>query len=189
MGWGYGLYGEKPGNYVKKPMCDCTGDEIMTELLFHFGMLDLKDKLLSHTYVSTCMMPYITSQFMPREIADRPKVVPGGCTNLAFIGQFVETPEDAVFTVETSCRTGMYAAYALSGVGEKSLEVAPTFYDLRYIIGQLKKIQNITGDLTSSDLPKINPLKLKEKEKELLTLINEMEPYPSLFPGKELPAK
>jgi len=75
------------------------------------------------------------------------------------------------------------------GRGGKSLEVAPTFYDLRYIIGQLKKIQNITGDLTSSDLPKINPLKLKEKEKELLTLINEMEPYPSLFPGKELPAK
>jgi oleate hydratase len=170
-------------------MCECNGDEIMTELLFHFGMLDLKVELLAHTYVSTCMMPYITSQFMPREIADRPKVVPEGCTNLGFIGQFVETPEDAVFTVETSCRTGMYAAYALSGVEKKSIEVAPTFYDLRYIIGQLKKVQNIEGEITSKDLPRINPLKIKETEKEILRLINQIEAYPSLFPGKEMPRK
>ncbi|MGN0519114.1 MAG: oleate hydratase [Candidatus Fimenecus sp.] len=187
VGWGYGLWGEREGNYIKKPMCDCTGDEILTEMLYHFGMLDLKDEMLKHTYVSTCMMPYITSQFMPRDISDRPKVVPDGCKNLAFVGQFVETPEDAVFTVETSCRTGMYAAYALSGVEKKSLEVAPTFYDLRYIIGQLKKIQNIDGDLTAKDLPKVNPLKLKETEKQLLKLVNGMEKYPSLFPGKEMP--
>ncbi|MDD4292089.1 MAG: oleate hydratase [Clostridia bacterium] len=189
VGWGYGLWGERVGIFIKKPMCDCTGDEMLLELLYHLDMLDLKDKLLSHTYVSTCMMPYITSQFIPREIADRPKVIPDGCTNLAFIGQFVETPEDAVFTVETSCRTGMYAAYALSGVEKKSLEVAPTFYDLRYIIGQLKKVQNIKGNLTSKDLQKINPLKSKETEKQLLTLINHLEPYPSLYPGKIPPNK
>lgn len=189
VGWGYGLWGERPGNYVNKPMCECTGNEIMTEMLYHFGMLDLKDELLSHTYVSTCMMPYVTSQFMPRRISDRPKVVPEGCTNLAFIGQFVETPSDAVFTVETSCRTGMYAAYALSGVEKKVLEVAPTFYDLRYIIGQLKKVRNIDGEITADDLPKINPFKMKEMEHEALSLLNEIEPYPSLYPGKEAPRK
>ncbi|MGN0168281.1 MAG: oleate hydratase, partial [Acetatifactor sp.] len=187
VGWGYGLWGERPGNYIKKPMCDCTGDEIMTEMLYHFDMLDLKDELLSHTYVSTCMMPYITSQFMPRHISDRPKVVPDGCTNLAFIGQYVETPEDAVFTVETSCRTGMYAAYALSGVEKKPLEVAPTFYDLRYIIAQLKKVQNIDGPITAKDLPKVNPMKIREMEKTVLTLINNIEEYPTLYPGKNPP--
>ncbi|MGN0298003.1 MAG: oleate hydratase [Lachnospiraceae bacterium] len=187
VGWGYGLWGERPGNYVKKPMCDCTGNEILTEMLYHFGMLDLKDELLSHTYVSTCMMPYITSQFMPREITDRPKVVPEGCTNLAFIGQYVETPSDAVFTVETSCRTGMYAAYALSGVEKKSLEVAPTFYDLRYVIAQIKKIQNINGPITGKNLPKMNPLKFREMERKILALVNGIEEYPSLYPGKEPP--
>lgn len=160
---------------------------MMLELLYHLDMLDLADKLLEHTCVSTCMMPYITSQFMPRHIADRPKVVPDGCKNLGFIGQFVETPEDAVFTVETSCRTGMYAAYALSGVEKKSLEVAPTFYDVRYIIAQLKKVQNIEGDITSKDLPKINPLKMKETEKTALSLINSIEKYPTLYPGKNPP--
>lgn len=187
VGWGYGLYGENPGNYIKKPMCDCTGDEILTEMLFHFGMLDLKDELLKHTYVSTCMMPYITSQFMPRNIEDRPKVVPEGCTNLAFIGQYVETPEDAVFTVETSCRTGMYAAYALSGVEKKALEVAPTFYDMRYVKGQIMKMNNIEGEITSKHLPKINPLKIKQMEKQMLELVNNIEPYPTLFPGKVPP--
>ncbi|MGN1388016.1 MAG: oleate hydratase [Bulleidia sp.] len=189
VGWGYGLWGEKEGNYVKKPMCDCTGDEIMTELLYHFGMLDLKDQLLSHTYVSTCMMPYITSQFMPRNMDDRPEAVPDGCTNLAFIGQFVETPSDAVFTVETSCRTGMYAAYALTGVEKKPLEVAPTFYDLRYIKGQLMKIRNIDGEITEKDLPKANPLKMKGTEKTVLKLLNDIEPYPSIYPGRDQPSE
>lgn len=187
VGWGYGLYGEREGNYIKKPMCECTGEEIITELLYHLDMLNLRDELLKHTYVSTCMMPYITSQFMPRMIADRPKVVPDGCTNLAFIGQYVETPEDAVFTVETSCRTGMYAVYALTGLEKKSLEVAPTFYDVRYIIAQLKKIRGIKGDITHKDLPRINPLKLKQMENDMLDLLNSVEKYPSLFPGKDMP--
>lgn len=187
VGWGYGLFADRPGNYIQKPMCECTGDEILTELLYHFDMLDLKDELLRHTYMSTCMMPYITSQFMPREINDRPAIVPKGCTNLAFVGQYVETPTDAVFTVETSCRTGMYAAYALSGVEKKPLEIAPTFYDVRYILGQVRKMQNLEGDFTEKDLPKINPFKLKEMQEQVLTLLNGVEPYPSLYPGKEKP--
>lgn len=187
VGWGYGLYGEREGNYIKKPMCDCTGNEILTELLFHLGMLDLKDEMIAHTYMSTCMMPYITSQFMPREISDRPVIMPEGCTNLAFIGQFVETPSDAVFTVETSCRTGMYAAYMMSGVEKKLLEVAPTFYDLRYIIAEIKRIQSIEGKVKASDLPKINPFKIKQMEGKILELINSIEEYPSLYPGKYAP--
>lgn len=185
VGWAYGLYADTIGNYVKKPMSECTGDEILTELLYHLGMLDIKDEMLKHTYVSTCMMPYITSQFMVRDIADRPLVVPNGCTNLAFIGQFVETPADAVFTVETSVRTGMYAAYALTGVEKEPLEVSPTFYDLRYIKGQMMKIANKKGDFTSKDLPKVNPLKIKEIESQIVDLINEIEDYPSLYPGKK----
>lgn len=189
VGWGYGLYGEKPGNYIKKPMCECTGEEILTEVLYHFGMLDLKDEMLKHTYISTCMMPYITSQFMPRKMTDRPKVVPDGCKNLAFIGQYVETPSDAVFTVETSCRTGMYAVYELSGVEKKTLEIAPTFYDVRYILAQLKKVQNIQGEITEKDLPVINPFKIKETQRTVLKLVNSVDAYPSLFPGKESPKK
>lgn len=99
-------------------------------------------------------------------------MVPEGCANLAFIGQFVETDDDAVFTVETSCRTGMYAAYALSGIEKKPLEVAPTFYDVRYIQALLKKVQGIEGEVTQADRPRVNPLKLREAEAQLLELAN-----------------
>ena len=75
---------------------------------------------MKHTYVSTCMMPYITSQFMPRTSKDRPKIVPEGCTNLAFIGQYVEVDGDVVFTIETSVRTPLEAVYKLTGL-KKSL--------------------------------------------------------------------
>ena len=183
--WLMGLYGENTGDYIKKPMCDCTGNEIMTEILYHLGMLDMKDDLLAHSYISTCMMPYITSQFMPRKIADRPKIVPDGCTNLAFIGQYVETPEDAVFTVETSVRTAMQAVYSLTKVDKDPIEVYPTRYDIRYILAGIKKQANV-DKLTIKDLPKIDPNKIEDFQKLLVDFLNNnIEPMPSLYPGRE----
>ena len=183
--WLMGLYGEHTGDYIKKPMCDCTGNEIMTEILYHLGMLDMKDDLLAHSYISTCMMPYITSQFMPRKIADRPKIVPDGCTNLAFIGQYVETPEDAVFTVETSVRTAMQAVYSLTKVDKDPIEVYPTRYDIRYILAGIKKQANV-DKLTIKDLPKIDPNKIEDFQKLLVDFLNNnIEPMPSLYPGRE----
>lgn len=51
--WFDGLYGENPGNYIQKPMAECTGDEILTEFLYHMNMLDIKDEVLSHTYCTS----------------------------------------------------------------------------------------------------------------------------------------
>ena len=165
--WFDGLYGENVGNYIKKPMAECTGEEIMTEFLYHLGMLDIKDEVLAHTYVSTCMMPYITSQFMPRAIKDRPLVQPEGCTNLALIGQYVELPGDVVFTVETSVRTAMMAAY---GLLKLERPVAPLYqpqYDIRIIAMCLKKMLG-TENVTKNDLPPINPLRLNSTLDKLL---------------------
>ena len=36
--WVYGLFSDKPGDYVKKPMRDCTGKEICMEWLYHIGV-------------------------------------------------------------------------------------------------------------------------------------------------------
>ncbi len=59
------------------------------------------------------MMPFITSQFMPRTPGDRPEVVPAGSNNLAFLGQFAEVPDDVVFTVEYSVRSALMAVHEL----------------------------------------------------------------------------
>jgi oleate hydratase len=115
--WGYGLYIDRPGNFVKKPMAACTGREIMTELLGHLRSSAVAP-VFDHAVCVPCMMPFITSQFMPREYGDRPEVVPHGSVNLAFTGQFCELPDDVVFTVEYSIRSAQAAVYQLLDIGK-----------------------------------------------------------------------
>ncbi len=111
--WGYGLSVDALGDFVRKPMSACTGAEIMTEIL---GQLRIKAEaagILETSICRSCMMPFITSQFLPREAGDRPKVIPKGSRNLAFMGQFCELPDDVVFTVEYSIRSAQVGVYAL----------------------------------------------------------------------------
>ena len=180
-----GRYGERAGDDIKKPMADCTGDEIMTEFLYQLNMLDMKDELLRHTYVSTCMMPYITAHFMPRKIADRPKCVPDGCTNLGFLGQYVEVKDDVSFTVEMSVRTGMEAVYKLTGLEKDILEVYPSRYDVRYIVERVKRFKGIEGPVTADDLPRINPLKINEMKENIVAMINSIPPYYAMYLGRD----
>lgn len=69
-----------------------------------------------------CMMPYITSQFLPRSSGDRSERIPEGAKKLAFIGQYCEMPDDVVFTVEYSVRSAQTAIHSLLG-----LEKAPPY--------------------------------------------------------------
>lgn len=120
--WGYGLYTDRIGDYVKKPMRDCNGEEILTELLHHLHMEEeLEEVMETVINVIPCMMPYIVAQFQPRKMKDRPKVVPEGSTNFAMISQFVEIPEDMVFTEEYSVRAARIAVYTLFGVKDKKV--------------------------------------------------------------------
>ncbi len=80
------------------------------------------------------MMPYITAFFMPRTKGDRPDVIPDGCVNFAFLGQFAETPRDTVFTTEYSVRTAMEAVYGLLGVDRGVPEVWGSVYDIRALL-------------------------------------------------------
>ena len=115
--WVYGLFTDVPGDYVKKPMKECTGKEITQEWLYHIGVpVEQIPDLAAHSAVCVpTMMPYITAFFMPRTRGDRPDVIPDGCVNFAFLGQFADTPRDTVFTTEYSVRTAMEAVYGLLG--------------------------------------------------------------------------
>jgi oleate hydratase len=129
---------DKPGNFIKKPARECTGNEIFSELLYHCGLKDKIDQILKHAHVSIAAMPYITSEFMPRRIADRPQVIPDGCVNLAFIGQYVETPADVSFTVESSVRTAMMAVWGLTGLQKPQIPMYEPLFDLRVIAKSLE---------------------------------------------------
>ena len=111
----------------------CTGIEIAEEWLYHIGVPEQFIHEFASKGCSTvpCYMPYITSYFMPRHDGDRPLVIPEGSKNLAFIGNFAETPRDTVFTTEYSVRTAMEAVYTLLDVDRGVPEVFNSAYDLR----------------------------------------------------------
>ena len=131
VGWIYGLFSDKPGNYIKKPMIECTGKEICMEWLYHLGVpTDQIEELASNSANTVpVMMPYITAFFMPRKAGDRPLVVPEKSVNFAFLGQFAETPRDTIFTTEYSIRTAMEAVYTLLDIDRGVPEVwGSTYY-------------------------------------------------------------
>ena len=131
--WGYGLFVDKPGDFAGKPMSACTGREIMTELLGHLKITTEAGKIMDTSICIPCMMPFITSQFLPRQQGDRPQVVPKGSKNLAFTGQFCELPHDVVFTVEYSVRSAQTAVYELLGLKREIPAVYQGKFDPRVL--------------------------------------------------------
>lgn len=142
--WIYGLFTDVPGDYIKKPMRECTGTEITEEWLYHMGVPEneIHDMATKSAHCIPCMMPYITAFFMPRTKGDRPKVVPDGCCNFAFIGQFADTVRDTVFTTEYSVRTAMEAVYTLLDVDRGVPEVFNSCYDIRVLLDSTSKMMD-----------------------------------------------
>jgi oleate hydratase len=136
VGWIYGLFTDKPGDFIKKSMRECTGMEICEEWLYHIGVPtdQIEDMARNSANTVPVMMPYITAFFMPRDNNDRPKVTPDGSVNFAFLGQFAEVARDTIFTTEYSMRTGMEAVYTLCNVDRGVPEVWGSVYDVRDLV-------------------------------------------------------
>ncbi|OGF27496.1 oleate hydratase [Candidatus Falkowbacteria bacterium RIFOXYB2_FULL_34_18] len=128
--WGYGLFSDKKGNFIKKKMSECNGKEILTELIYHLGFDEYLDKILKNSVCIPCMTPYVTSHFLPRAISDRPPVIPKNSVNLAFLGQYCEILNDVVFTVEYSVRSAQIAVFSLLKLNKK---VSPIYKGAHHI--------------------------------------------------------
>ncbi len=137
--WAYALFPDNKGDFINKKMSECTGKELLEELLYHLGIdeSEMKD-YIEESIVIPAMMPYITSQFMPRKKGDRPEVVPAGSKNLAFLGQYAEIKDDCVFTVDYSIRSAIMAVYTLLNLEKNPPEVYPSQYDIRTIMNATK---------------------------------------------------
>ena len=139
--WGDGLLPDAPGNYVRKPMSACCGREILVELFSHLGIMAMMQPGMEKISCVPCMMPYIDSQFMPRTAGDRPQVIPPDAANFAFLGQFVEVPNDCVFTVEYSVRCAQTAVFGLLGLDR---EVSPVYrgdHDIKVLLAALNALR------------------------------------------------
>ena len=159
--WLYSLNTNKEGNWIKKPMRECSGKEVCEEWLYHIGLdqSKIEAKAANACNTTTCFMPYINAFFQPRKESDRPKVVVDNAVNFAFIGQFAETPRDTIFTTEYSIRTGMEAAYTLLNVDRGVPEVWGSKYDIRELL---------RACYYSVDKKSVDELPLDFKEKILL---------------------
>ncbi|KAF5246061.1 hypothetical protein FAUST_1472 [Fusarium austroamericanum] len=115
--WGYGLFPDQQGRYVRKPMLECTGAEILTELL-HLMAFPIQPTL-DRSITVPCLMPLIGSPFLTRKKGDRPKVIPDGSKNLGLMGQFVEIEREVTFTMEYSVRSAQLAVYGLTGLDKQ----------------------------------------------------------------------
>ncbi len=173
--WVYSLNTNKPGNYVKKQMKECTGKEVCEEWLYHIGIpIHEIEKYAKKCNTTTCYMPYINAFFQPREEKDRPLVVPKESINFAFIGQFAETPRDTIFTTEYSIRTGMEAVYTLLKIDRAVPEVWGSKYDVRellkacYYAVDKKSVEELPLSFAEKQLIKVLVKKVKGTDLEIL---------------------
>lgn len=168
--WIYALYSDTEGNYIKKRVVDCTGKEIAEEMLYHLGVPESQiSELASEENMNTVpvYMPYITSYFMPRHDGDRPDVVPEGSVNIAFIGNFAESPtRDTVFTTEYSVRTAMEAVYTLFNVDRGVPEVFDSIYDIRQLLRAMYYMSD-KKKLVDQEMPLPEKLALKTGMKKI----------------------
>jgi oleate hydratase len=140
--FGYALYGNTKGNYIKKTMPESTGEELLTELVYHMGFMEELDEIKKVTVSIPTTLPYGTSQFSPRRNADRPRVVPKGSTNLALLGQFVEIPKDCVFLVDYSTRSAQIGVYKLLNVDRELTPVHMGIYNPFHWVRALLTLRN-----------------------------------------------
>lgn len=112
--WGHAMHPDKEGDFIKKPMVNCSGNEIMMELLHHLKFP--LEKIIDDSVTIPCVLPRMTTMLLPRTASDRPRIIPEGMKNLALIGHFVEIPDEVVATTDYGVNAAQMAVRQLMGL-------------------------------------------------------------------------
>ncbi len=138
--WGFGITPDNPGNFVQKAMSECSGAEILEEVLRHAKFDQNVDKIIASTTCIPCVLPYAGSVWTVRGRSDRPQVVPKGSTNLGFMGQFAEIPLETAFTMEYSVRSAREAITQLLNLKTKPPPVYQGQHHAEVLLNALKAL-------------------------------------------------
>lgn len=133
---GYALTPDELGNFVKKPMCVCSGDEIIAELLWQFNIPF--DNILERIAVDLHLLPLGLSPLLPRGHEDRPICTPSDTSNIALVGQFVEIAGESTLSLEYGVRSAQVAVNRLLNLGLDLPKVKRSIAITRY--GNLSRI-------------------------------------------------
>ena len=58
--WGYGLYPDRKGDFIEKRMDQCTGAEILKEILRHLRF-DKTEAIMKSSICIPCYLPYVNN--------------------------------------------------------------------------------------------------------------------------------
>jgi oleate hydratase len=136
--WGYGLYPDRSGDFVKKRMDQCSGAEILEETLRQLRLDKQLAAIMASSICVPCYMPYVNNVWLPWRRGDMPPPVPAGATNLGLIGQYVDMPKEIAFTIECSVRSAWEATCTLLKRGPAPPPVYQGQYDPKALLGALK---------------------------------------------------
>ena len=121
--WGYCLYPERNGDFVRKRMM-LQGTQI-------------EEAMIAARCRSNRRCRSVSSR-LPRIRSDMPPAVPEGATNLGLIGQYVEVPREIAFTIECSVRSAWEAIYVLLKRGPAPPPVYQGQYDPKALFAVVK---------------------------------------------------
>ncbi len=129
---GTGLYPERPGSYIQKPMTACTGREIWQETAFQLG-IPLSPAPEEPVAAAIRRMPDFYAPSRPHAVGDRAPVIPMEGGNLALAGWMAEVPEEVPGSREQQVRSARMAVYGLLQVEKEIPPVTPYRKDAKVL--------------------------------------------------------
>ncbi|KAJ5974247.1 hypothetical protein N7481_011457 [Penicillium waksmanii] len=126
--WGFALFPECRGNYIKKPMLQCSGAEILAEVLKHVNFPT--ELLFRHTVTIPRVMPRMSSLLLAHSWDERPEPVPCRTSNIGLVGQFVEIPEYSCLDMSYGVRSAQIAVSQLLDLAIPSVRMRRSQFNI-----------------------------------------------------------
>lgn len=122
--WGTATNFTKDGEHCGKPMTQCSGAEILYELVSCFNLDEVWDDI-SETVINVipCRRKYAKSLLKP--VQSKFEIIPTGIENFAVSGDFAQSENNTVFSEEYSVSTARTATYKLTQNKGKIFESKP----------------------------------------------------------------
>lgn len=123
--WGTATAFDREGEYCTKAMTDCSGSEILYELVSCFNLEDAWDDIRDTVInVIPCHRKYDKSYLSP--VSSKLEIIPTGIDNLAISGDFVDSNNGTVFAEEYAVATARTATYKLMNNRKKIYQAKPS---------------------------------------------------------------
>ncbi|MGN0107974.1 MAG: oleate hydratase [Hominilimicola sp.] len=135
--WGTAARFDRDGERSGKPMTDCSGAEILYELVSCFNLDEAWDDIRETVInVIPCHRRYDKSYLAP--VASKLEIIPTSISNLAISGDFADNDNSTVFSEEYAVSTARTATYKLMKNKKKIYQTKGT--SCRRIKRMLRKI-------------------------------------------------